>query len=139
MSGLVLPAGATLIASLCRPAADRVLVGMISVRAGDEPATAASVAAGVVRRLDDLLSPLPELLLPGAPVTLLLHSCRDDGGFFLATQAWRIERALRRTMLAALIVGDLPRAVHEVLARGPYWAADVQIAPSTLLDSTTVQ
>ena len=109
-----IPAGTQLIVSLWRPATDTAGVGTITFIA-HEPADEFLTCASIRSRLAELLAFLPDMLLPGAPVSMMLHILPPNGLTYAAAASWNIDRAVSRDQLQASIGYCMPYFSTEAL------------------------
>lgn len=135
MSALILPAGASLTASLYRPVRETMAVGVVSFTGEHDGVPAEIVATNLILRMPELVAWLPDLLLPGAPVALLLHITPPDGMVRATAAAWHVERAMKRDALLLLISDCLPYVIQGAIVHLQGAVCLEATAPST----TTVQ
>lgn len=135
MSVLTLPAGMSVTASLYRPVPETVAVGIVSFTGSHDGVCADTLAANLILRMPALVAYLPDLLLPGAPVAMMLHITPPNGMVSATAAAWKIDRAMKRDFLVELISGGLPFLIDGALAHLMGAIAIVPNAPTP----TTVQ
>ena len=107
MSDFLLPPGSLVLASLYRPALNAPGIGLANFLTGT-PTRDVVVAAALIQEGRQLVAGLPELLLPGVPVCLLLHLMLPDGDTFASSSVAEVNRATRREAAAASLFRALP-------------------------------
>lgn len=117
MSSLSLPAGTTCLVNLLRPEPPPVAVGCVAFSANAAPWPAEDLANAISDNIDQLMEPLSTLLLPGAPVVLLIHCETVDGTIFTGSFGWPVDRAVSHTSLGWQIVDHLPHIVRDMLVQ----------------------
>ncbi|MBX9944928.1 MAG: hypothetical protein K2Y40_12670 [Reyranella sp.] len=139
MSDFLLPPGSLVLASLYRPALNTPGIGLANFLTAT-PTRDVVVAAALIREGDQLTAGLPELLLPGVPVCLLLHLLLPDGQTFASSSVAEVARATRREAAAASLFRALPALLDGAFEtmRGKLGAQAAAAAP-TAPTTTTVQ
>lgn len=133
MSALYLPPETALAISLYRPTPESMGVGLVNFFANGDRVPAEDVVANIVLKIDQLVEVLPELLLPGPPVCVLVHATMTNGLVWATAAAWKIERAVHRQSLAAVVVSGLPYVIGTSISR----LVELRLAEATAMAPTT--
>ena len=117
MSEWVLPPGSTVIATVMRPSSSSPGLGVFRVVAASRVG-AECLARAIAEKLPQMFGDarLPELLLPGAPLTLLLQVITPSGDLRCFAASADLDRAAPRADMLAAWSRDLPGIVTMLYA-----------------------
>lgn len=116
MSGPVMPEGSTVIVSVFRPTANSRGIGTTRLVA-HTPVGDDVLANAIIERLPALFADaaLPELLLPGAPLIMLLQVLLPDGQLLASSCTALLNRAAHRSEMLDAWKRDVPAIVGRLL------------------------